>query len=122
MSYGDVNNNEEIIDSRDIIKRIAELEDIAVIDREEDEQEELDTLYDLQKECENVTSEWNHGATLIREDYFEDYAKQLADDLGLINADAGWPNSFINWKAAADALKQDYSEVDYDGVTYFIRD
>lgn len=41
--------------------------------------------------------------------------------MGAINADASWPNNCIDWGRAAEELKVDYFEVDYDGVTYLIR-
>ncbi len=59
--------------------------------------------------------------TLIHETYFEDYARELADDCGMLDKDAGWPANHIDWDAAADALKQDYTTVEYDGDTYFLR-
>lgn len=34
----------------------------------------------------------------------QDYARDLADDLGLVDRDASWPNNFIDWKRAADEL------------------
>lgn len=59
--------------------------------------------------------------TLIHETYFEDYARELADDCGMLDKDAGWPANHIDWDAAADELKQDYTTVEYDGATYFLR-
>ena len=32
-----------------------------------------------------------------------------------------WPNTCIDWDQAAGELKMDYSAVDFDGVTYWIR-
>lgn len=85
-----------------------------------DEAEELATLMAFADEAE-ATPDWIHGETLIRESYFEDYARDLADDIGAIKSDAGWPNSFIDWEAAAEALKQDYGSAEFDGVTYLFR-
>lgn len=42
--------------------------------------------------------------TLLAEGYFTQYARDLADDLGLILS--SWPGRHINWDAAADELKQ----------------
>lgn len=81
----------------------------------EDEREELSELENLESEV----GEWRHGNTLIREDYFEEYAEQLADDIGAIDRNARWPFNCIDWKEAADQLKADYSEVTYAGYTYF---
>ncbi len=59
------------------------------------------------------------GLTLVHERYFEDYARQLAEDTGAIDDDAHWPATHIDWPAAADELKMDYTELDVevDGVT-----
>lgn len=72
------------------------------------------------------TLEWhanNQEPTLIAEDDFEEYAEELATDLGYIDDEQGnrWPFNHIDWEAAADELKQDYTTVEYDGDTYYIR-
>lgn len=59
--------------------------------------------------------------TLIADDYFKEYAQELADDIGAVDKDLGWPGSFIDWDAAADALRQDYTSVTYDGDDYLVR-
>lgn len=42
----------------------------------------------------------------------EDFARELAEDLGLINDDATWPNSCIDWEEAAGELFMgDYASV-----------
>lgn len=112
--------NDEIIDSRDVIFWIARLEETEVIDREPEDQEALDALYALQEEAEG-SPDWQYGETLIRDDYFEDYARELAEDIGAVNPDAAWPLSFIDWEAAADALRSDYFSVTFEGETYWIR-
>ena len=111
----------DIFDSREVIERIAELEGIEILDRDEDEQEELDALYELQDEAEGNCADWPYGETFINEDYFEAYAEQLADDLGLIDSRAGWPNAHINWEDAANALRQDYTAYTFRGETYLAR-
>lgn len=114
-----IGNNRNVIDSRDIIARIKYLEgDTDTLD--EDERTELAALKSLAEEAEGYCPDWTYGATLIRDDYFEDYARELADDIGAVNRDSTWPNNFIDWEAAADALKQDYTEVDFDGVSYWV--
>ena len=82
-------------------------------------QEELDELNDLESE---VGDEWMHGETLIPADGFADYARDLAEDLhGNAIRDAAWPFDHIDWEAATDDLKSDYSEVEYQGTTYLFR-
>jgi hypothetical protein len=86
----------------------------------EDDAEELAKLEALQAEADGC-ADWRHGETLISDDYFERYAQELAEDIGAVNSNAGWPNSFIDWPAAAEALKQDYTSVEYGSTTYWIR-
>ena len=82
-------------------------------------QEELDELNALESE---VGDEWMHGETLIPADGFADYARDLAEDLhGNAIRDAAWPFDHIDWEAATDDLKSDYSEVEYQGTTYLFR-
>lgn len=132
-----ISNGDNIIDSRDVIARIAELEserddiehapadDESALTLEEfdtgDDGQELKTLRALAEECEGYVSDWRHGEALIRDSYFEDYARQLAEDIGAINRDARWPNDCIDWEKAADELRQDYTSVDFDGITYWVR-
>lgn len=85
---------------------------------DEDAAEELKELTELSEEI----SEWRHGVTLIPEDGFEDYARELADDLGLIDRDTPWPLNCIDWERAASELQQDYTSCEYQGTTYLFRE
>lgn len=85
-----------------------------------DETSELKALNDLAEEG-SYTSDWHHGTSLIADEYFEEYAKQFAEDVGYVKRDVNWPYTHINWEAAADELKQDYFSVEYEGTTYWIR-
>ena len=135
-----VDNSQDIIDSRDIIARIAELqsdwneatgddnanyaalsEDDWAVGLGEDEAHELVALMELAEDGETNIADWRYGEALIRESYFTEYAEELADDIGAIDRNAGWPLAHIDWEAAADALKIDYTEIDFDGVTYLAR-
>jgi hypothetical protein len=86
-----------------------------------DELAELDALRELASEAEGYSEDWKYGATLICDSYFVEYAQELADDIGAVNADADWPMCHIDWEAAADDLKQDYTSVSFDGVDYWVR-
>jgi hypothetical protein len=142
-STSEISNAADVIDSRDVIARIealTELRDSAQEDAQgdketmedgtdlylsddftEDEYRELKALESLQDEAEGYAADWKYGETLIRDDYFEDYARQTAEELGLISRDDKWPATCIDWEKAADELKQDYTAVEFDGVTYWIR-
>jgi hypothetical protein len=87
---------------------------------------ELDTLTALLDEMKGYGGDhqWRGGGYpggMIRDSYFEDYAREFADDIGAINAYAAWPGTHIDWKAAAEDLQQDYSTIEYEGVTYWYR-
>jgi len=152
-----VSNNDDVIDSRDVISRIEELEseredlvnaleeaETALNEAEEDAEnmgeledtidnargelsdwdddnaDELKALQDLQEETEGYCSDWSYGASLIRDDYFEQYCQELVQDVG--DLPNGIPSYIvIDWEATADNIKQDYTSVDFDGVTYWVR-
>lgn len=136
----------DLIDSRDIDERIDELrasldgtpfggEDYdaatlkrvheetpeewrTVADWDDDDVRELVELLEFKEAAEPCTSEWKYGATFIRDSYFREYAEQLAEDIGAINSDAGWPNNCIDWEQAANDLLADYSTFTVGGCTY----
>lgn len=118
----EITNSEDVIDSRDVIDRIAALEadaeDGALL---EGEAEELAALKALAAEAEGYAADWQYGETLIRDSYFREYAMELAEDLGVIPAGLSWPCTCIDWDQAARELQMDYTAVDFDGVTYWVR-
>lgn len=107
-------NSDNVIDSRDVID---------AIEHGDLEAEELKALEDLAEKAEG-SPDWLYGETLIRDSYFEDYAREFAEDAGMLKGlkgDESWPFNCIDWEEAADQLKQDYFSVDFDGVYYWIR-
>lgn len=109
----------DIIDSRDVIARIEELEGDE--SRSEEEAEELAILKALAAEASGYAPDWEYGATLIRKTYFVQYAEELAEDIGAIDRNAKWPLNHIDWESAAYQLEQDYTEVEFGGVPFLIR-
>jgi hypothetical protein len=81
----------------------------------------LKALQALADEASGYAPDWQYGEALIRDSYFTEYAQELAEDIGAVNCDASWPNQYIDWERAADALKADYTSVDFDGVDYWVR-
>lgn len=134
----EISNSDDVIDFRDVIERIEQLEELEQPgsvdtgnpdDADQDQDTlfaELATLRALAEECkgnggdEQWRGDW-YPITLIRDSYFRDYAEELADDIGAIDKDASWPCNFIDWDRAANALQQDYTSVEFDGVTYWVR-
>ena len=109
---------DNIIDSRDVIERIAELTNADELT--DDERTELDTLTELSADASDNSPDWEYGAALIRDNYFEEYAKGLAEDIGAIDHNATWPMTCIDWQQAARELQGDYTAVDFGGVTYWV--
>lgn len=136
-------NTDDIIDSRDVIARIQSLErDLEnayeygnepefedwLLSQAKDangefnaEAAELLALRKLQREAEDYAPDWHYGATLIRDTYFEDHAREFAEEVGAVSSDDPWPTNHIDWKAAAEELKEGFTSVDFDGVTYWVR-
>lgn len=120
---------EDIIDSRDVIARIEYLESAqndAAEDSEadpltDDETEELAALKALAGQGEMYAEDWHHGEALIRESYFQTYAQEFADDVCDMRNASAWPFNHIDWEAAAEDLKTDYNEIEFNGVTYYVR-
>lgn len=110
--------NADVFDSRDVIERIAELE---LDDINDENMAELSILRAFADEASGYAADWHYGERFIADSYFEDYARELADDIGAIDGNATWPLTYIDWPAAADALKQDYTSVDLDGRTFWTR-
>lgn len=130
-----ISNMDDMIDSRSVIERIEELEaerdeyqerdlteplTLSWSQAHDDDAAELVALKALAEEAEGC-ADWKYGEALIRDSYFRDYAEQLADDIGAINSEARWPNNCIDWERAAGELQMDYTSVDFDGITYWIR-
>lgn len=144
----EISNDQNILDSRDVIERLDELQskfdaieeakanlnaaepgnteeaqaelDAASEDFDEDERAEYHALKALADEAEGYADDWRHGATLIRETYFTDYCKELCRDIGDLPKDV--PRYIeIDWDATANNLRVDYTEVEFNGETYLIR-
>lgn len=118
----EISNAEDLLDVRDIIARFEEIEE----SDDQDEKEERNALKTLLSDLagnggdEQWRGDW-YPISMIRDSYFEEYAEELADDIGAINKEATWPNSCIDWERAASELQMDYTSVEFDGVTYWYR-
>ncbi len=80
---------------------------------------ELAALSKLAEDGEGA-ADWTYGETLIRDDYFTKYARELLEDCGTIPRDLPYC-LVIDWDATAQNVRVDYFPVDFDGVTYWIR-
>ena len=151
-----ISNTDDVIDSRDVIERIEELEgEIEALEEayaeayeaweetsddeekqanaeksdkaqealrewNDDNADELRDLKALAEEAEGYAADWKYGETLIRESHFASYCQELCEDVGYIPKDIpSWIE--IDWKATARNMRQDYTSVEFGGVTYLIR-
>jgi hypothetical protein len=114
----------DYIDTRDLVKRLDEI-DTEV--EEAQETQDADTEKELRVEqteieaVEDYCEDFRHGETLIPEDEFQEYARELAEDIGAIDRDAVWPLGCIDWKQAADELAMDYTLIEYRGQSFYVR-
>ena len=124
----DIDEHEDILDVRDIIARVEFLESADDVDQDagSEDQQELAQLWAVLEQCkgyggdEQWRGDW-YPITLIRDDYFTEYAQELAEDIGAISPQATWPLNCIDWERAARELQMDYSTVEYNDVTYWYR-
>ncbi len=88
---------------------------------ENDDAAELTALQKLASEAADYCADWKYGESLIRDSYFKTYAQELAEDVGDVPKDLAWPFTCIDWDQAARELQYDYTSVEFDGVTYWVR-
>jgi antirestriction protein len=125
-----------ILDLRDLAKELRELHELIeaeplveeaqlALDEDpldENQRKRLAALEELERDLGgNLHAYAEDEPTAIPEDEFEDYARELAEDIGALPKDAKWPANHIDWNAAAEELRQDYRSVEFDGVTYLVR-
>lgn len=136
----EISNADDVIDSRDVLERIDALRE-SLFDKHQDEggcdsefeaylsgqvalgneeAEELKHLEALQEEAEGYAPDWKHGATLVRDSYFTDYCRELLEDIGDLPKDLP-AYIVIDWDATAQNIRIDYTSVEFDGVTYWVR-
>lgn len=141
----EITNSEDVIDVRDITDRVEYLEEQPTVDddgacyscgtylKTGDEEHELDCeVLELQRLNALLDELRGNGGDhgwrdnwypllLVRDSYFENFARDEAEQLGLIKSDMSWPYTCINWEEAAEQLQHDYSSISFDGVDYWYR-
>lgn len=120
-----LDNYQDVIDSRDVIARIEELESLVNDEDSPLDDDETDELKLLQSLAEDASGspDWVYGETLIRDSYFAEYAQELAEDCGYLDQAGSdrWPFTCIDWEKAARELQQDYYLVNFGSTEYWIR-
>ena len=123
----DIENEEDYADKRIDIDN--KLEEIAEKENEIQDcefeynrySEELAELESLKEEIESDSDEgFEYGIQLIHESDIDNYLDELLEACGYIPKDMpSWIE--INWGATYDNMKQDYSEIELNGNTFYVR-
>lgn len=111
------------IDSREIEQRIATLSD-EDYELSQSDRDELAALLDLRSQVVDYAEDWPYGVTLVRHDRLAPYVKDLFwDCLGRDGVDrmSQWPYTHIDWDAAAEEARADYTEMIFGEVTYYVQ-
>lgn len=120
----DTDNSANRIDSREVIARIEELEWLVTEDQiSRDEVAELDSLTRLAAKGEEYVEDWEYGAIIINEEHFTDYIKEFVEEIDY-ETFTNMPNyvkEAIDWEKVAETLMDDYTEIDYEGITFYAR-
>jgi len=108
-----ITNNDDVIDSRDILDYIKKHED------NEDFKEEVEALQKVVKEyCNNYKdglADLEFGVFFIRDDYFEDYMWDYFLEFNQIDEAL---ECYIDIEAFARDQQYYYNSIDFDGETY----
>ena len=129
-----IDNTQDIINVRDIIDRVEELEssiqdyenedgDLELHDEHVSQKEELEELRGVLSELagygggKQFEGDW-YPITLIHDSYFEIAMDELLEDIGYIPRDLP---CYLTITVDYVALQQDYSSVDIGGETYWYR-
>ena len=139
MTTKELDLTDDVIDVRDIIERVEELESLKDDHESEpdgghwsdEDAQEIETLTAILEDLkgnggdEQWRGDW-YPVTLIRDSYFTDYIEELISDCYEMpeQVNSGqWPyrHITIDYEAAADEAKADYMEIEIDGTTYLYR-
>ncbi len=119
-------SGEDYIDSRDLQAWLDDLEgrkpdpddadEVAESDWTENDATTLKALQDIVGDIDT-----RGGATLVNESEWVNYARQTADDFGMVD-EAGPLAKYVDWDKWADDLRGDYSVIEIAGTTFYYRD
>jgi len=115
----DLDLTNDIIDVRDIIARIEDIEN------DDDKRGETIMLMAIMSDLDGAggDEQWRgdwYPITLIADSYFTDYARELLEDCGDLPREL--PHYIeIDWEATARNIRVDYTPVTINGFTYWTR-
>jgi len=137
-----ISSTDNIIDSRDVAKRLEDLEadrDMYLSDIEEAKNleeentyinalewfdteyiDEINELRELMNDIMELRG-WEDGLTLVHEDYFTKFVIQELKDVGDLPRDLPWYIE-IDEEATVNNLKDEYIPIEFDNTTYYVRE
>lgn len=106
---------------------LSDIEDVnfdedAFVEANQDEVDEYRTITEFCEEIDSYCPDFEYGVSIIHEIYFEDYCRELVEDIGDLPRNLPeYIENNIDWSGVAHDLKVDYSEAEYNGDTYYFR-
>jgi len=120
-----VGSTDDYIDSLDVIADIEELQEKLAGEPDkwtarEELQDELDILQAFADQG-RAFDDWEYGLQFIHEDFFQDFCEEYVRDSGDIDSVPEFIVNAIDWEIVADSMREDYTEVEFDGQVYLTR-
>ena len=110
----------ELEDFGDLTIYIDNSEDEDVQEWKEDNSDDFDHIEEID-ELEDEISDFSYGETLIPEDDFTEYCKDMVDDCYNLRDVPCFIKDNIDWEGVASDLSLDYNNVTYQGKSYLVR-
>lgn len=110
----------EIEDFDELTEIVDNSEDENIQEWTEDNSNDFDHVEEIDY-IEDTVSAFRYGTTLIEEDEFEDYCRDLVEDCYDLRDVPEFIKNNIDWDGVASDLSVDYSEVNYQGESYLVR-
>ena len=111
----------ELEDFGDLISYIDNSEDKDVQEWRDDKVYDFEYIDEI-NELEDEITGFIYGETLIPNDDFTEYCKDMVEDCYNLKDVPDFIKYNINWDGVASDLEVDYSSVTYQGKTYLYRD
>ena len=108
-----ISNHDLTIDSRDLAE---------YLDTLDPSDTDYTAVAEFAQEFEDNAEDYPYGETAIRDSYFTEYARELCTDRGYLSSDLPeFIRGNIDWEGVASAIQVDYTDITFDGVTYWTR-
>lgn len=108
-----ITNHDLTIDSRDLAE---------YLDTLDPSDPDYTAVAEFAQEFEDNASDYHYGEVAIRDSYFTEYARELCTDVGYLPSDLPeFIRNNIDWEGVASRIQADYTNIEFDGVTYWTR-